>query len=347
MIMTTMKTATNLFVCQYWDANACDPSRWSYEPSTYGVPGVQLVGTPNMRLWDDVSAWKNPGRYSGADLGKVEELKQDIQDNGICLDAPVVYYDVDTDENVNGDHRYQVSKQLDIPGWMMQGVRFDSLAAKVRFATKSNRKKKDVFNPISPADVESATRELLSIGAIITDDDIKQEVRSLGKGSISESAVKVIYNRIIAERLISGNSTGTERFQEWNEDKLPIFMDNTQDPWIDEVYKNTSEYSLYVNMKNFDSRIASIINAAMQATVANKPLNLLISVPILKNEKLDTTRKKVFTDRLAQLEHKICTILGMDSKRFGTMFPWHHPDAQHRFMPQDNNSEDPKLLVSI
>jgi hypothetical protein len=34
--------ATNSFLCQYWDAIACNPDNWTYEPSTYGVSGVEI-----------------------------------------------------------------------------------------------------------------------------------------------------------------------------------------------------------------------------------------------------------------------------------------------------------------
>ena len=150
--------ATNSFLCQYWDAIACNPDNWTYEPSTYGVSGVEMIGDIHMKLWKDLSHLKNPGRANGVDLAKVEELKENIQDSGIRLDAPVIYYDVDTNETINGDHRFTVSSILDIPGWMCQAVRFESVASKIRFATTSNIKKKDVYNPISAADVNAAVR---------------------------------------------------------------------------------------------------------------------------------------------------------------------------------------------
>lgn len=343
--MTTI--ALNPFVCQYWDAIACNPDNWTYEPSTYGVSGVKLIGTPEMQLWEDLLHWKNPGRANGVDLSKVEELKEDIQDNGIRLDAPMIYFDVDTDETINGDHRFTVSKILNIPGWMSQGVRFESEASKIRFATASNIKKRDIYNPISAADVNAAVRELVSRGFIKTDDEIKAETRFLGKGAISESATKEIFNKIIIERVVSGKSDGAERFQSWNDDRLPVFFDNAQDEWVEDYWNNESEYTMYVNMANFSSRWGSIVSLASQAVISNKPIHFLFSVKLMTNESLETTRHKVFADKLCQLEQKLCSLFGLDANRHKFMLPWHHPECEHRFLPQDNQKESFTELIKV
>lgn len=343
--MTT--TISSKFISQYWDALACDPDNWSYDPSTYDVPGVKLIGTPHMKSWDELNSWRNPGRAEGVSLSKVEELKEDIQTYGIRTDKPIIYYDVDTNDTVNGDHRYNVSKILGIHGWMCQGVKFESLAAKIRFASRSNIKERDIYNPVSPSDVNAAVRELISIGEIVTDDEIRAETRFLGKGSISESAIKEIHNQIIIERVISGKSDGAERFQPWNDDRLPTFFETSEDEWVDDYWRNDSEYTQYVNMSNFSSRWGSIISIASQAVIANKPLHFLFSVKLMANETLETTRSKVFTDKFAQLEQKLCFLFGLDPVRHKYMLPWHHPDCEHRFLPQDTENEDFKLLIKI
>jgi hypothetical protein len=335
------------FVSQYWDAIACDPNNWTYVPNDYGVAGVELIGGLHMKSWSELGHWRNPGRKDGVSLQKVEELKEDIQENGICTDKTVVYYDVDTNDTVNGDHRFNVSSILSIEGWMMQAVRFKDEASKIRFSTASNKKKKDVYNPISSADVESAVRELISINAIKTDDEIKSETRFLGKGVISEGGIKEIHNKIIIERVISGKSDGAERFQTWNDDRLPIFFENTKDPWVEDYLNNESEYTIYVNMSNFSSRWGSIISLAAQAVIANKPLHFLFSVKLMATEKLETTRSKVFTDKLSQLEQKLCILFGNDATRYKYIFPWNHPECEHRFLPQDTEKEDFSLLVKI
>lgn len=340
-------TINSKFISQYWDAIACDPNNWSYVPSTYDVPGVELVVTPHMKCWSELSHWKNPGRANGVSLSKVEELREDIQNYGIRLDKPIIYYDVDTNDTVNGDHRYNVSNILGISGWMCQGVHFSSIASKIRFASRSNVKEKDIYNPISSADVNAAVRELISIGSIVTDDEIRAEARFLGKGSISESAIKEIHNLIIIERVMSGKSDGAERFQPWNDDRLATFFETTEDKWVEDYWENDNEYTLYVNMSNFSSRWGTIVNTASQAVIANKPLHFLLSVKLMENEKLDTTRSKVFTDKLSQLQQKLCFLFGLDPNRHANMLPWNHPDCEHRFLPQDVENENFKLLIKL
>lgn len=335
------------FISQFWDALACNPNNWSYQPSTYGVVGVELVGDPHMEFWKTFSHWRNPGRADGVSIPKIEELTDDIQTYGIRLDRPMVYFDVDNYDTVNGDHRFNVSNKLGIAGWMCQGVRFSDLAAKIRFACRSNIKERDIYNPISTSDVNAAVRELISIGAIVTDDQIKAETRFIGKGSISESATKEIYNKIIIERVMSGKSDGAERFQVWNDDRLPVFFQETKDKWVEDYWDNDSEYTIYVNMGNFNSRWGGIISLASQAVIANKPIHCLFSVKLMASETLDTTRRKVFSDKLAQFEQKLCFLFGLDPNRHKNMLPWHHSDCEHRFLPQDSENEDFKLLVKI
>lgn len=344
--MTFTASSVN-FVSTYWDAIACDPNSWCYEPSTYGVDGVELVGEKHMIAFSDINPWKNPGRADGADLGKVEKLKQDVETYGINTDAPVIYYDIDSKDRINGEHRFLVANILGITGWMAQAVRFDSEAAKIKFALVSNKKREDVHTAPSPADVESAIRALITIGDVVTDDEIKEQVRFLGTGAISESAIKNLYNKLIAERIFSGKITPETRYCEWNDDRLSTFLNNSDDAWLDEYYNNSSEYTLYINIKNVDSRIGSILNMASQAASAGKPLHLLISVPLLQKQQLDTTRAKVFTDRLESIERQVCSIMGMIHERCIDSFPWNHPDCQHRFLPQDLQNEDPDKLVAI
>lgn len=339
--------AEHNFVSTYWDANACDPDSWSYVPSTYGVEGVELVGTPHMIPWNILNPWDNPGRAFGADLGQVKKLTGDVEDNGIDTDKPVIYYDVDTLDRINGEHRFLVSHALGIDGWMAQGVRFANEAAKIKFAIQSNKKRQDVYTPPSREDVESAVRALVNIGAIVTDDDIKAEVRLLGSGAISETTIKSICSRLIGERIFSGKVTPETRFTDWNDEKLDLFFDNTEDDWVTDYWNNNSQYTMYINMSNFDSRINSLINMAAQASAANKPLHLLISVKLYQKQELNTTRGKVFTDDLKGVERQICTIMGMVHERCGSNFPWNHPDCEHRFLAQDLQNEDPDKLYYL
>lgn len=299
-----------------------------------------------MKAWDELNPWHNPGRALGADLAKVEKLKEDIETYGINTDSPVVYYDIDSNDRINGEHRFLVSGQLGITGWMAQAVRFDSEGAKIKFATVSNKKRTDVHTPPSSADIESAIRALINIGEVVTDEEIKDEVRFLATGAISESSIKTLYNKLIVERMFSGKVSPETRFCEWNDDRLEMFIKNSQDTWLDEYHNNSSEYTMYINMRNFEARIGSLISMASQASAVGKPLHLLLSVPLQQREQLDTTRGKVFTDRLQTIERHICNMMGVVHERYASSFAWNHSDCEHRFLPQDLMNEDnDKLLL--
>ena len=104
---------------------------------------------------------------------------------------------------------------------------------------------------------------------------------------------------------------------------------------------------MYVNMANFASRWGSIISLASQAVISNKPIHFMFSIKLMQNECIDTSRSKVFTDKLAQLEQKLCSLFGLDVNRHKSMLPWHHPECEHRFLPQDNQKEDFTKLIKI
>jgi len=344
--MTALINYCSDFICSHWGADHCDPNSWSYEPSTYGVEDVEIVVGPHMKAWSDLESWVNPGRANGVDTGKVEQLCEDIVENGIKTDSQMVYYDVDTNERNNGAHRELASKELGIKGWMMVGVRFKTEQAKIRFALVSNKRKIDIFNPITSKDIETTVRELMSLTQM-TDNEIKKECRDLGKGAISKPQWETIHNKLIAERRLTGKSDGADRLYDWNETAFKEFVIKSGDPWVKDYYENDSEITIYVNEKNWDHRIGSIITAADQASSSNKPLHFVVGVELRSNEELNTTRKKIFTDRLKSLARKISNIYGLDNDRHASIIPWNHPDCEHRFLPQDSLKENAKKLIKL
>ena len=115
--MTNTKTRSSSggyapFLSDHWRPEHCDPANWDYVPSTYGVEGVKLVGSPHMKLWDDLTSdnMANPGRKGGIDFAEAEKLQKDIVKNGIdSKNGSMIYYDVDTGLKVNAFHRERVS----------------------------------------------------------------------------------------------------------------------------------------------------------------------------------------------------------------------------------------------
>tara|TARA_Y100000004_G_scaffold9265_1_gene10165 strand:- start:217 stop:1245 length:1029 start_codon:yes stop_codon:yes gene_type:complete len=339
--MTAVLNST--FISQYWDANDCEPSKWCYTPSTYGVEGVELVGEKKVKAWEDFNSWVNPGRADGVDFGKVDALVEDIKENGINRDSQVIYYDVETKELINGDHRKHASLALSIFGWMVQGVRFDNDQAKVRFALMSNKRKTDVFNPVSYKDIEAAVRELMDLGPM-TDDEIKAECREMGRNSISKPRWEELHNKLIAERRLKGTADGAERLYEWNQTAFEKFIEMSEDDWVKNYWDNDSEITMYLNENNWQKVTYTLIKKASDAKRIDKPLHLVIAVKLRSNESLNTSREKMFSDRIKSIERMLCQLFMNDPEYYGKTMPWNHPNCQHRFLPQDSKEGATKLI---
>ena len=349
--VVAVRNEWDIFLGDYWGPHECRPNSWTYKASKYEVEGVTIDAPAHMKLWSEVKSWINPGRKKGVNIKHLNNLSDDIVKNGINTDCPFIYYDVETGELVNGDHRSKVSEQLNIAGWMMQPVKFKNEAAKIRFATISNKKWVDNWlGPDAPS-VEVSVRELVNMpdeSGVITDAEIRAEVRSLGKDALSESKIADIANKLILERIYNGGKISKEsRFQTWSAALLTGFLHYTQDSWIDDFYHNVSEEVLFVNIREFESRIGGILESGARAKRSNKPLHFLFSVPLAENEKLDTTRSKVFTDRLWSLEKRMADNEGIDVKSITNTASWNHPDCEHRFLPQDLELEDKFYCVEL
>ena len=356
VIAVKVENEWDSFISEYWNALACDPSSWTYEPSNYGVDGVELVGGKHMILWALMEVWQNPGRKFGTIIEKLGELESLIVRRGILTDKPVVYYDVDTNELLNGDHRRTVSSTLDIPGWMAQGVRFKDDAAKLRFSTVSNKREEeeDVWSPPDADSIEQVVRELMvmyEVSKIYTDEDIKNEVKTLGTGAVSDTKLNKIASKLIAEKRYSGPMSVGDRFDTFSDETFKLFLLNTNDPWIDEVYNEPSEFCVYVNDKYWNSKIGTLITYGALAAMTKRPLHLLLSFDFKVLTQIETSRRKVFEEKLKITERDICNLVGIDFDRFGgtATFAWNHPDCQHRALPQassENKLQTVKMSYS-
>ena len=123
-------------------------------PSTYGIPGVELVGGPGMKLFSELTCYQNPGRKE-LTSSQVSDLVDILETEGIRPDrGSMGYYDVDDDSNVNSITRQHASASLGIPGWMFQGVRFENALAKA-FANASNWVDKTYNRQPNPKDVQN------------------------------------------------------------------------------------------------------------------------------------------------------------------------------------------------
>ena len=314
-----------------------------------------------MRLWSELdNNWKNPGRAKGTDMGSVSNIVEDILDNGIDTKSPVVYYDVDTNERINGAHRWTACTNLDIPGWMMQGVKFENQIAKIEFATVSNNDRVPVTSRPSREDVMSAMREIIALDPSLVADENSKELRKkvsrMCKGVLSDSVRTQIVVILRSEDALSTTKTSITRFLPVTDEVLQLWVDNTLDKTSDaftDYYDNPEEEMLYVNTAYWNNRIGTIITQAAIACQKRQPLHLFFSVDSKNlfnsnsktSETLTTKRQKVFSNMLHKLENNLCNTLGMDPDRHRHIMPWNHPDARHFFIPQDMHNEDKTQFI--
>ena len=102
-----MTTQTNPFITANWRPEHCDPNNWGYKPSTYDVEGVELIGTPHMMLFTDMTGtWVNPARAERINLSKLKDLRDNIHEFGInTKEGRMIYVDADDMSTINGNHR--------------------------------------------------------------------------------------------------------------------------------------------------------------------------------------------------------------------------------------------------
>ena len=349
------------FLSEHWRPEHCDPNNWDYEPSTYDVDGVELVGDPHMQLWVDLTSdnHANPGRKGGIDFTAAEKLQKDIINNGIDpKKGSMIYYDVDTGTKVNAFHREYTSSQINIPGWMAQGVRFSSPVARIRFCTRSNNRAYFQHNNTSAADVEVAVRNVLACSPPVTKDAIGREIDFLG-WHLSESTRDNIKDKLFTEYVCSGLELGV-RYIPHNKNTVDLLLtkyeyvkgkaDNppkATSEWYSNIWNNPDEHRLIVYMSHVEGRIGSLMTSNQKAVNDNKPLHILFAVPIPKGKtSLYTKREKCFSTELFSVEERMLDAFDLGEK-WRKDFAWNHPECQHRFVAQDSQNESFDDLIYI
>lgn len=342
---------TESFVNSYWAKDHCDPAVWDYVPSTYGVEGAELVGEKHMKFFSDINnSWKNPGRVS-TDPKRVRELVTEIVENGIKTQGSVIYYDVDTLDRVNGTHRTEVAAELGIDGWMMQAIRFTSQRAKIEFATLSNNRKDLLHLNTSPTDVFEAVWALNNLDDNFDEQQVKADVLRLG-WHLTKKQKERIFDNLIMKFRLSG-AAPTRKYADYNTNQFHSLMAemshrDLNPTWID-MWEDEDCMTLYINAKQFESRVGTIINANVQAIKANKPLHIIYSVSIPEGEKntLQTNRLSFWTTQMASIETRMMESCGLQGDMHRRIFAWNDPRCEHRAVAQDNIQEDQFDLIKV
>lgn len=333
------------FLCKWWKPEHCIPEAWE-EPSTHGVPDVELVGAMHMLSFDITSSWKNPGRVEHKQ-SDVKEFADEVETKGIIPSRPI-YYDVDDYTTVNGRKRREVAAKLGIPGWMHQGVKFKNRVAKIRFSNASNHVDK-IYN-LDPTrnDIENGVREVLNELDTFTKDVIRNEVNLQGPG-LTDKARYGLTDKLYGENLVKNGAKPLERYLDLNNNLISTILEELRgkDSWVDSIWYNDDEFTICVNSKQFEQRVGSLTSIAALATEADKPLHIIFCVPLPEGkETLTCKRKKFFSMHMKSLEDRLLRLQGKTlDDRNRRDFPWNHPDAQHRAIGQETETEMNKLIV--
>ena len=190
----------------------------------------------------------------------------------------MIYWDVDDSSKINAYHREHVASELNIAGWMGQGVRFDNEKAKIRFACKSNNRKELTHNNTSAKDVETTVRRVLELESTYTKKEIQDEVNDLGY-HLSSSTRDRIVKDLLVEFISKGIKSG-ERYTQHNADTVWRLLEEIDDPWVENYYNDDDQVTLPLHVDNFEARIGSIIRTASQARTNNAPLHMIFSVDV-------------------------------------------------------------------
>jgi len=339
------------FLSNDWLLEHCDPTKWD-APSTHDIDGVELVGDPGMKFWSDTKAWSNPGRVNFKIVDQ-QHLADTITTQGI-IPSRVVYFDVDTDETINGMHRRAASIILGIPAWMHQGVRFENELARVRFANASNWTTNLYSKDPSIDDVKAGVCHALTLVGAYDKKGITHEVRTHGPGLTNKQASTLV-NKIYSLCMFDATLELEGRYRELNNETIMPLINRIRadhsdiEPWVRDYYDNPDAIVIIVNGKNFESRVGAILSRSSQAMLADKPLHVIFSVPIPEaKESLACKRNKFFTLNFDNLENRLLDMQGKShTDKNRREFPWNHPDCEHRTVAQDTINEEDIPLIKV
>lgn len=337
------------FICDYWGLDHCDPDSWTHPVSTFGVEGV-VLGDKKMILWEDTNpSPENRGRKYGTDAGKVLELVDDIDQNGIDTKCAVGYIDKETRERIGTNHRYKASERLGIPGWMLQEVDFSNCEdpewAREVFARVINNERCLRQNNNDPEDVEQMILYGIENGNITTDKQIEQYIHMTSNNSFGKQKQKTLINSMLIKLHLLGNDKSSlERYITLNDGDFQDLVDRSEDSYVTDIIKDTHQNHLFINYGNWGSRTNSVLTQAAESARKDGPLHTTVSVgKPTRNESLQTKREKVFDTGFKNLEDDL-NVLFQYKFRNG-FFPWRHPKCQHTMVPQDTHNEDLNTFI--
>lgn len=358
-------TSTATLINNFWGPDNMDPKVWTHGPRNCGIPGVSFPISQRMKNWDSLckeSVLENLGRKVSVSTSDVDKFVASLQRNGIKVDKEPVYYDVDTNERIDGELRYRSSMKLGISAWMMQPVKFQSLRAKRKFALVINNNDQDINRDNTIQDVEATILDLMEMdskeGIEINSQWIKSEVEDCTRGSGTITARQrenLISSLILGLQRKTGTFVTATRYVEWRRSLDHYVKDQIEqyeqdgaeiDQWILDHAGESN--TLYLEEYTWSAIMYKILEKLETCLSNKKAMNLLFAVDVPNNPKstfdLFEKRTEIFTKRLAKLEDQLMV---MNQYFHREDFPWNYADAQHRFLSQDSTNESPRTLVYV
>lgn len=201
-----------------------------------------------MMLIDEIDcSWINPGRKYGTNDADINKIVDNISENGInCTSGTFIYVEDETNSRVNGAHRIEASKILDIPGWMIQRVRFDTVEAKIKFANCSNILEDLPHTNPTPSDIETAVAEIVTQTKVFTEDKVRDDVAQLGKHLTQKQRDKIV-DILLVDLYLNGKATSLSRYISISGRRASKILDEISDAWIDKYWNVEEEHTLYIN----------------------------------------------------------------------------------------------------
>ena len=163
-------------------------------------------------------------------------------------------------------------------------------------------------------DVKEGVRAALKQIGEYDKQTIRDEVRIQGPG-LTDKQRDDIVNSLYSDCMFDENMKSSSRYRELNNDNVNELLKlirkehSEEEPWVAEYWDNDDEITICINAANFESRVGAIMTVAAKASMADKPLHIIFTVPIpVGKETLNSKRDKFFSMHLESLEDRILNI---------------------------------------
>ena len=349
----------------YFNEESCDPANWDYEPSTYGVEGVEICTSPHMVSFDDFNGGiENPGRDK-IDYNAVEALQSCIKAKGIVTKGSrMLYYDIETGKKINGIKRSIVAARLGFKGWMGVGVKFDNPTALADFAYESNNPKEGDATLVHQLPNKEDTLAYVierfekTNRDDITEDEIAELVRKRThlNNHISDANQGDIIKKVLIKLQSKGKSS--ERYIVYDDNEMMRELDSLVkygNEWALEFWEDYDESEpdkaviIFINMNGngISGSYQYILRKLALAKAKKKPACFVIVAkpPRAKNATISSKRMKIITGDIKRLEETLCGCFGFDVSEFRGNLAHNKQKSQHVFLRQDSENEPEGTLI--